>query len=156
MSMKRRTFLKGSLMTSALGVAVGAGLLKPNTVLAAWPEAAFKADSFDAAMSAIGAKGATESDKIKFVKTPEIAENGNVVPINIETSIAGVESISVLVENNPSPLACQYHLTSSCDGYVAARIKMRKTSDVTAIVKAGGKTYMAKKQIKVTIGGCGG
>jgi sulfur-oxidizing protein SoxY len=155
-SMKRRTFLKGSLMTSALGVAVGAGMLKPKTVLAAWPEAAFKADSMDAAMSAIGATGAAESDKIKFVKTPEIAENGNVVPINIETSIPGVESISVMVENNPSPLACQYLLTSNCDGYVAARIKMRKTSDVTAIVKAGGKSYMAKKQIKVTIGGCGG
>ena len=156
MSMKRRTFLKGSLMTSALGVAVGAGLLKPKTVLAAWPEAAFKAESMDDVLSSIGGKGATESDKIKFIKTPEIAENGNVVPINIETSIAGVESISVLVENNPSPLACQYHLTSNCDGYVAARIKMRKTSDVTAIVKAGGKTYSAKKQIKVTIGGCGG
>jgi len=155
-SMKRRTFLKGSLMTSALGVAVGAGLLKPNTVLAAWPEAAFKADSMDGAISAVDGGGATETDKIKFVKTPEIAENGNVVPINIETSLSDIEAISVLVENNPSPLACQYLLTSNCDGYIAARIKMRKTSDVTAIVRAGGKNYMAKKQIKVTIGGCGG
>lgn len=156
MSIKRRTFLKGSMMTGALGVAVGAGLLRPNTVLAAWPEDAFKADTLAAAISAVGADGATESNKIEFVKTPEIAENGNVVPINIETSIANVSSISVFVENNPSPLACKYNLTESCEGYVSMRIKMRKTSDVIAIVNAGGKNYMAKKQIKVTIGGCGG
>ena len=155
-SMKRRTFLKGSLMTSALGVAVGAGLLKPKAVLAAWPESAFSADSMDATLSAINGTGASSSDKIKFVKTPEIAENGTVVPINIEASLPNIESISVLVENNPSPLACQYLLTDKVDGYIAARIKMRKTSDVVAVVKAGGKNYMAKKQIKVTIGGCGG
>ena len=156
MSMKRRTFLKGSLMTSALGVAVGAGLLQPRQVLAAWPEAAFKADNMDATMSELGVSGASESDKIKFVKTPEIAENGNVVPINVETSLANVEQIMLLVENNPSPLASAYTLSSNCDGYIATRIKMRKTSDVTALIKAGGKHYMAKKQIKVTIGGCGG
>lgn len=156
MSMKRRTFLKGSLMTGALGVAAGAGLLRPTEVLAAWPENIFKADSMDSVLAELGSTGAAESDKIQFVKTPEIAENGNVVPINVETTLPNVESITILVPGNPSPMACRYNMTPNCEGYIATRIKMRKTSDVVAVVKSGGSSFMAKKEIKVTIGGCGG
>jgi len=154
-SMKRRTFLKNTFATGVLGVAVGTGLLKPGEVLAAWPESAFSAKSLDEALGALNAGGAADSGKIN-IKAPDIAENGAVVPITVSTDISGVEKISVLVEQNPQPLAASFDLTSKCDGFISTRIKMGKTSDVIAIVQAGGKTYKAKKTVKVTIGGCGG
>jgi len=154
-SMKRRTFLKNTFATSVLSVAVGTGLLKPSDVLAAWPENAFTAKSLDDAFNALNAGGASDSGKIK-IKAPDIAENGAVVPITISTDISGVEKISVLVAKNPQPLAASFDLTSKVDGFVSTRIKMGKTSDVVALVQAGGKSYKAKKTVKVTIGGCGG
>ena len=102
--MKRRIFLKGSMAASVLGVAAGAGLLTPSAVLAAWPESAFKAKSIGDAMKALtGSDAMEESGDIK-VKAPDIAENGAVVPISVTTSISGVESISIIASNNPSPL----------------------------------------------------
>jgi len=154
-SMKRRTFLKGTFATGVLSVAVGTGLLKPSDVLAAWPESAFSSKDMDAALSALGASGASDSSNIK-IKAPDIAENGAVVPITISTNISGVNAISVLVEKNPQPLAASFELGSNLDGYVSTRIKMGKTSNVIAVVQAGGKSYKAKKMVKVTIGGCGG
>jgi len=154
-SMKRRTFLKGTITTGVLGVAVGAGLLKPSEVLAAYPQNAFDQKTLADAMSAIGAGSAADSGDIK-IKAPDIAENGAVVPITVSTGMSGVEKISVFVAENPQPLAASFDLTSSCDGFISTRIKMGKTSDVIAIVQAGGKSYKAKKTVKVTIGGCGG
>jgi len=154
-SIKRRAFLKGSITTGVLSVAIGAGLLKPNVVLAAWPEDAFSKKSLADALAALGASGAAESGDIK-IKAPDIAENGAVVPITVSTSISGVEKISVMVEKNPQPLAANFELSSKCEGFISTRIKMGKTSDVIAVVQAGGKTFTAKKTVKVTIGGCGG
>ncbi|MDX1812951.1 MAG: thiosulfate oxidation carrier protein SoxY, partial [Gammaproteobacteria bacterium] len=131
--MKRRSFLKGTLATGVLSVAVGAGMLKPREVMAAWPEDAFSKKSLGEAMSAMGAGSASESGDIK-IKAPDIAENGAVVPISVSTSISGVEKISVFVEQNPQPLAASFDLTSSCDGFISTRIKMGKTSDVVAVV----------------------
>jgi len=154
-SMKRRTFLKGTITTGVLSVAVGAGLLKPSEVLAAWPENAFNQKGLADAINAISGGSASDSGDIK-IKAPDIAENGAVVPITISTSISGVEKISVFVEKNPQPLAASFDLASNCDGFISTRIKMGKTSDVVAVVQAGGKAYQAKKTVKVTIGGCGG
>lgn len=155
MSIKRRAFLKGTLATGVVGVAVGAGLLKPREVLAAWPEEAFSKKSLDAGIEAVGAKGVSESGDIK-IKAPDIAENGAVVPISVSTSISGVEKISVFVEKNPQPLAASFDLTDRCEGFVSTRIKMGETSDIVAVVQAGGKSFSARKTVKVTIGGCGG
>lgn len=155
MSIKRRTFLKGTFATGTLGVAVGAGLLQPKEVFAAWSEAGFGAKSMKEGMSAIGLDGASESADIN-IKAPDIAENGAVVPITVSTTAANVELIALFVEKNPQPLTCSYELTSGCEGYVSTRIKMGETSDIVAVVKAGGKTTMARKTVKVTIGGCGG
>ena len=154
--MKRRTFLKGSMATSALAVAAGAGLLKPTRVLAAaWPEAAFAADKMDAAVKALfGSSDATESGDIK-IKAPLQAENGAVVPLKVETSLPA-EMIAIVAEKNPSPLTTAVDLSGGAKGFYSARIKMGQTSDVYAFVKAGGKLYHAKQQIKVTVGGCGG
>ena len=156
MSMQRRTFLKGTLAGSAIGAAVSAGLLTPRAVLAAWPKNAFEAKSVGDALSALhGSSDAADSGDIK-IKAPDIAENGAVVPITVDTSLGNVESISVIAEKNPVPLVASYDMGPSAEGYVSMRIKMGKTSDVVAVVKSGGKLFRAGKEVKVTIGGCGG
>jgi sulfur-oxidizing protein SoxY len=153
---KRRLFLKGSVAASAVGVAVGAGLLTPQAVLAAWPEAAFTAKTVDEAQKALlGSDAATESADIN-VKAPDIAENGAVVPITVDTSIEGVESIAIIASENPVPLVANFVMGEGAMGYCGTRIKMGKTGDVVALVKAGDAVYSAKKNVKVTIGGCGG
>ncbi|HEY5602447.1 MAG TPA: thiosulfate oxidation carrier protein SoxY [Gammaproteobacteria bacterium] len=154
--MKRRTFLQGTIASSMVGAAVSAGLLTPRMVLAAWPESAFSAKSVDEALnSLVGSVTHSASGDIK-IKAPDIAENGAVVPITISTSLPKVESISVLVEKNPSPLAADFKLAANSEGFVSTRVKMGKTSDLIAIVKSGGNLFSAKKEVKVTIGGCGG
>lgn len=154
--MKRRIFLRGTLAASAAGVAAAAGLLRPQAVLAAWPKAAFEAKSLDGALS--GAYGMSEhsaSGEIK-IKAPDIAENGAVVPVTVTSDIAPTESISILALENAQPLTSTFELSPKATGYVSTRIKMGKTADVVAVVKSGGKLYSAKKEVKVTIGGCGG
>ncbi|MBL4763060.1 MAG: thiosulfate oxidation carrier protein SoxY [Gammaproteobacteria bacterium] len=155
MKHNRRTFLKRSLAAAAVGTAISAGLLTPRTILAAWPKSAFEAKSVTDALTALEASENTQNDKIK-IKAPDIAENGAVVPISVSTKIKGVSSIILLAENNASPLTSVYDIGSSTLGYVSTRIKMGKTGNIIAIVKADGKIHMNKKEIKVTIGGCGG
>ena len=153
--MQRRTFMKGTLAASGVAVALSAGLLSPSAVLAAWPKSAFTAKSVSDALSGLGVDTTITSGDIQ-IKAPDIAENGAVVPVTVKTSIAGVTSIAILVEKNGSPLTSHFNLKGSATGFVATRIKMQKTSAVIAIVKAGGKAYSARKEVKVTIGGCGG
>ena len=155
-SMKRRIFLKGSLATGAVGIAVSTGLLTPRASLAAWSKAAFEAKDVNAAVSALyGASSMTDSDKIS-IKAPDIAENGAVVPVSITTSIDGASSISIIADQNATPLTAEFLLGTGAEGYVSTRIKMGKTANVIAVVKAGDQIYSAKKEVKVTIGGCGG
>jgi sulfur-oxidizing protein SoxY len=155
--MKRRSFLKGTLATGAAAVAVNAGLLTPNTVLAAWNEKAFAAKTVDDAITGTyGSAGTTDSGDIKL-KAPAIAENGAVTPVTIDASaIDGVESISILASKNPQPMVCEYSFAGAAKGYVSTRIKMGETMNVIAVVKAGGKLLKAQQEVKVTIGGCGG
>ncbi|HHJ21022.1 MAG TPA: thiosulfate oxidation carrier protein SoxY [Gammaproteobacteria bacterium] len=153
--MQRRTFLRSSLAAGTAGVAVAAGLLTPQAVFAAWPKAAFDAKDVKSAMSAIAGGDAPASGDIK-IKAPDIAENGAVVPVTVSTGIAGVESISIFAAKNGTPLTSSFQLGEGTEAYISTRIKMGKTSDVIALVKAGGKLYSSKKAVKVTIGGCGG
>ena len=154
--MQRRSFLKGTLAGSAVAVAVGAGLLSPRTVLAAWPKAAFEAKNVEDAMNKLfGSAENTPSGDIK-IKAPDIAENGAVVPVSISTSLGNVDSIAVIAEKNGTPLASNFKLGANAIPNVSTRIKMGKTSDVIAVIKANGKAYSARKNVKVTIGGCGG
>ena len=132
----------------AVAIAAGCGILTPISVSAAWDKAAFDAKSMDVS-------GASASDKIK-IKAPDIAENGAVVPVTVSTSIAGAESISVYTEKNGTPLTAVFNFGDSTEAYASTRIKMGKTSNVVAVVNAGGKQYKAHKEVKVTIGGCGG
>jgi sulfur-oxidizing protein SoxY len=156
MNHNRRVLLKGTFAAGATGIAISAGLLTPKSVLAAWPKAAFEAKDANAALDATyGSSSVTESGDIQL-KAPDIAENGAVVPVTITSKIANTEAISIIVAKNGTPLTATFNLGANTNGFVSTRIKMGTTSDVTAIVKAGGKLYSTSKNVKVTIGGCGG
>lgn len=156
MNETRRTLLKGTLAGSGIALALGSGLMAPGRVMAAWPQSAFKAENMSSAMQGIlGTEANEPSDKIA-IKAPDIAENGAVVPVTISANLPGAEAISLLVEGNGTPLAASFTLGAGAAATVSTRIKMGKTSNVVALVKAGGKVYSARKEVKVTIGGCGG
>lgn len=156
MNNKRRVFIKGTLAAGTVGVALGAGLLTPRSVLAAWPKSAFDAENVNGALEGIvGTTQHKTSGDIK-IKAPDIAENGAVVPITVSSSMEGITSMSILADQNARPLTSSYNLPAGTAAYVSTRVKMGKTANVIAVVKAGDKVYSAKKQVKVTIGGCGG
>ena len=156
MNTTRRKFLKTSAVTGAVVAGIGAGILAPRNVMAAWPAAAFDTTDVNAALAAtLGSSDMTDSADIE-VKAPDIAENGAVVPITITSKIPGTESITILLPGNNNPLAASFTFSSRTEGLVSTRVKMGKTSNVIAVVKAKGKLYTAKKEVKVTIGGCGG
>jgi len=154
MNTTRRLLLKAASSAGLIASAVAAGLLKPGHALADWDSAAFSAIRLTDALAAIGASSATTSLDV-VVKTPDTAENGAVVPVEVVSTLPDVESIAILAEKNPTPLIAQYTL-SDFDGMLTTRIKMRETAKVRAIVKAGGKFYTAAREVRVTIGGCGG
>ncbi len=147
--MKRRLFLKSAMAGSAVATAVGAGLLTPSAVFAS--SAKFSGLSSTAVANAANAGAGS----FKF-KAPKIAENGAVVPMEINASkMNDVSNISIVVHENSTPLAASFNLSGAV-GFIAARVKMGKTSKVDALVTAGGSTTKVTKEIKVTIGGCGG
>jgi sulfur-oxidizing protein SoxY len=156
-SAARRLILKGAATVALIGL----GNIAPGfaPVFAAandkYPEDAFKAKSDADAIKSLYGKTAEPSDKVKL-DAPEIAENGTVVPISVSTTLADVTSISFLVSENPNALAAFYKIPAGTLPSVANRLKMAKTSNVIAIVEAGGKLYSATKEVKVTVGGCGG
>lgn len=154
---KRRVLLQGSLSAGAIGVAVGAGLLAPRAVLAAeWPKAAFTAtDSATALKDLLGSDATETSDAVK-IKAPDIAENGAVVPVTVETDVEGAKSISIIASGNGTPLIASFDLGENAVPFVSTRIKMAKTADVVAVVRTDTGLFSAAKPVKVTIGGCGG
>ena len=153
----RRLILQGAGVVALVGLGNIAFGLAPALAAAndKYPEDAFKAKSAADAIKALYGKTAEPSDKVKL-DAPEIAENGAVVPISVTTDLADVTSISFLVTDNPNALAASYRIPAGTMPSVANRLKMAKTSNVIAIVEAGGKLYSATKEVKVTVGGCGG
>jgi sulfur-oxidizing protein SoxY len=153
----RRLVLQGA----GLAALAGAGdiLFGLAPALAAaddkYPEDAFKQKGEADAIKSLYGKTAEASDKVKL-DAPEIAENGAVVPISVTTTLENVTSISFLVSENPNALAASYKIPAGTMPSVANRLKMAKTSNVIVIVEAGGKLYSATKEVKVTVGGCGG
>jgi len=151
----RRLILQGAGAVALIGLCnfpFGLALAAANDK---YPEEAFKQKSDADAIKALYGKTAEASDKIKL-DAPEIAENGAVVPIGVSTTLADVTSISFLVAENPNALVASYKIPAGTMPSVANRIKMAKTSNVIVIVEAGGKLYSATKEVKVTVGGCGG
>ena len=154
MNQLRRTFLKLSGGAGALALAGAAGVLKPGVAAAEWNEAGFTSKAVSDALKSLGATDMIESKDIT-ITAPEIAENGAVVPIAVASKIPNTQSISILSEKNPFPLAASFNLSNGSDAYVSTRLKLGETSNVRAVVKADGKFYTAAKEVKVTIGGCG-
>jgi sulfur-oxidizing protein SoxY len=156
-SATRRLILQGAGAVALVGLGNIPFGLAPAFAAAndKYPEDAFKAKSDADAVKALYGKAAEPSDKVKL-DAPEIAENGAVVPISVTTTLADVTSISILVSENPNALAASYKIPAGTIASVANRLKMAKTSNVIAVVEAGGKLYSATKEVKVTVGGCGG
>src|SRR5471030_1679535 len=153
----RRLILQGAGLVALAGVGnisfgLAAALAAANDK---YPEDAFKAKNEADAIKSLYGKTAEASDKVKL-DAPEIAENGSVVPISATTTLADVTSISFLVSENPNALAASYKIPAGTLPAVANRLKMAKTTNVIVIVEAGGKLYSATKEVKVTVGGCGG
>ena len=155
MNALRRNVLKGAAGAGTVAVAVAAGLLKPTQALAGVPRSAFEAKNVGDALKGMGATAPIDSKDIT-IKAPDIAENGAVVPVEVTSSIAGTSAIAILAEKNANPLVGDFNLMGGAEGYISTRIKMGQTSLVRAVITAGGKTYTAAKEVKVTIGGCGG
>lgn len=142
----------------AVGVAAvfGAGLMRPISAFAAsWNKGAFDSKDVAGAIKGLGVSGTSQSDAI-VIEAPQIAENGAVVPIEVTSNIPGTQSIAVLIEKNPFPLAGQFEFMDGALPYVKVNVKMGESSNVRVVAQAGGKHYTAVREIKVTIGGCGG
>jgi len=148
MRLQRRALIR-SLLTAAAVLAV------PRWLFAARPDAAFDADNSDTVVKDLFDGPIVESDQITL-KVPDIAENGAVVPVSVKTALTDVESISVMVEKNPTPLVALFELSPQSVPDISVRMKMGESSVVRTVVKSGGKYYSASKEVKVTIGGCGG
>ena len=150
MAMKplRRLFLQ------AAGALVG-GLIVPLRALAAWNKDAFQSRTAADALKGLGVGASTESKDIA-IEAPQIAENGAVVPIEITSHLENTRSIAMVVEKNPFPLAARFDFAEGAVPYVKVNVKLGESSFVRVIAEAGGRFYTASREVKVTIGGCGG
>ena len=149
----RRDVLSGSVKVAAL--LASAGLL-PTAAQAAWSQAAFDAKTMAESLKALGAGAPTESKDVA-ITGPDIAENGAVVPVGVSTTAAGAKRLLVLVEKNPSVLSAVFDVSDAVDANFATRVKMGQSSNVFAVAMMGhGRVLFAQKEIKVTLGGCGG
>jgi len=153
----RRRFLKGGASATLLSPLLGAGLLIPSAVLAAdWNKSAFAARNVNDALKAYGATGAGETRDI-VITAPEIAENGAKVEVEITSNIANTRSLAIFADKNPMPLSSVIEFSGPMLPYVRAQLKLSETQRIRVVAKTSdGKTHVAFREIKVTLGGCGG
>lgn len=138
-------------------LAASAGLFRTGGAFAQeWNKSAFEVKNLNDVVKAMGGSTANESKDISFVNAPDIAENGAVVPVGATSKIPKTESISILVEKNPNALSASFTIPDGTEPTITTRVKMGQTSNVYALVKADGKFFYAVKEVKVTLGGCGG
>src|SRR6476646_6565042 len=157
MNRMRSQVLKSGSGVTLLALVAAAGWLKPGDARAqSWNKAAFDTKNMADTMKALGGGEPVPSKDIVFFQTPDIAENGAVVPVGITSYIPKTESIAVLIEKNPNMLAAVFDIPPGTEPSLSTRVKMGQSSNVYALVKADGKYYVASKEIKVTLGGCGG
>jgi len=157
MDSKRRNLLKASGGAGALVLAAVAGMMSvPRAAFAHdWKKATSQAGSFADTVKSLGAGASSESASIA-IEAPDIAENGAIVPISIVTTLPGVQAIAILLEKNPSALAASFAIPTGTEPFVSTRVKLAESSNVYALVKADGKYFYAVKEVKVSLGGCGG
>jgi sulfur-oxidizing protein SoxY len=151
--LSRRAVLRNG---AALGAAIAAGLLRPADALAEWNRPAFESKTLSDALANLKMPAPIETKDIA-IRAPDIAENGAVVPIEVQSNVPGSRTLVVLVEKNPFPYAASFDVSRGALPFVALRLKMGETSNVRVVVAAAdGKFYTAAKEVKITIGGCGG
>jgi len=156
MNENRRQILTRAGGTGVLAAAFAAGVLRPGDLLAAgWNKDAFGSKTLADALKNLGAASAADSKDI-LIEAPQIAENGAVVPIEITSNLPNTRSLVVLIEKNPFPLAAKFDFLEGAVPFVKVNVKMGESSNVRVVAEAGGKHYVAVKEVKVTIGGCGG
>ena len=137
------------------GLLAAAGFL-PMSALAAWPQAAFDAKTMAEAVKALGGGAPAESKEVTLTG-PDIAENGAVVPVSCATTLPGVKRLLILVEKNPSLMCAMFEVSDAVEANINTRVKMGQSSNVFAVAMMNdGKVLYAGKEIKVTLGGCGG
>lgn len=156
MNLSRRQALQAAGGASLYGALVSIGLLGPAQVSArTFDAAAFQAKSLADALNALGAASPAESKDV-VITSPDIAENGAVVPVTVRSNLPKTQRMALLVEKNPNVLAGAYEILDGTEPDITMRIKMGQSSNVIAVVLADGKWHTASKEIKVTLGGCGG
>jgi sulfur-oxidizing protein SoxY len=154
--MQRRQFVQTTSGASTLALVAAAGWLPATShAQAAWNKAAFESKTLADAVKALGGTTATESKDI-VLTAPEIAENGNVVRIGASSSNPAVTQIAFVVEKNPSALSAVFDVLPGTEANFATNVKMGQSSNVYAVAKMGDKFVYAVKEVKVTLGGCGG
>ncbi|KAB2638146.1 MAG: thiosulfate oxidation carrier protein SoxY [Verrucomicrobia bacterium] len=155
MNKDRRKVLKAGAGLGLLSALMAVGMISPQQAQAAIGRGAFDAKTIDDVYKALGVAAPTASDQV-VINASDIAENGAVVPIGIRSNLPNTQAIALLVERNPNPLAAHYDLTDMAVADITMRVKMGQTSNVVALVMADGKFFSATKEIKITLGGCGG
>jgi sulfur-oxidizing protein SoxY len=151
----RRSFLQFAGSVAALAAAGAAGLLRTAEAWAAtWNKAGFESKALADVLKTLGAANPAESKDI-VITAPDIAENAALVPVAVTSKLANTQQISIVAEKNPFPLAATFEVANGAEGYVRTDIKMGQTSDIWAVVKADGKFYVARTEVKITVGGCG-
>jgi sulfur-oxidizing protein SoxY len=155
MNNQRRNVLKSGSGAALLSVLAAAGIIKPGVALADWNKAAFEAKNMADTLKALGATTPADSKDVQLT-APDIAENGAVVPIGVASTLPNVTMVAIMIEKNPSTLAASFTLPAGTEPNIQTRVKMGQTSNVFAVVKSDGKFFMTSKEVKVTMGGCGG
>jgi len=157
MDTTRRQALKTGGGVTLAALLAAAGWLAPREVSAqAWNKSAFDAKTMDETLKALGTGVPAQSKDVAFFSTPDIAENGAVVPIGVASTLPKTEAIAILIEKNPNMLAAVFEIPPGTEPSLSTRVKMAQTSNVHALVRADGRYFVATKEIKVTLGGCGG
>ena len=154
MERARRRFLRNSGSLTLLSL-MAAGLLPAVAHAETWNQAAFATKTMDELFKLLGGSAPEQSDQV-VLDGPEIAENGAVVPLEVSSRLPNTESIAIVVEKNPNPLAANFSIPAGTMPDIQTRVKMAETCNVYVLVKANGKFYYTAKEIKVTLGGCGG
>ena len=155
MKQVRRSFLKFAGGIAALAAAGAAGLLRSaESWAASWNKAGFESKGLADALRSLGATNTIESREV-VITAPDIAENSALVPVAVTSRIPNTQQISIVAEKNPFPLAATFDMANGAEGYVRTDLKMGQTSDIWAVVKADGKFYVARTEVKITVGGCG-
>lgn len=155
MDRSRRSALKAGGSAGVVAVLMAAGLLKPEFALAQQRnDVAFSMKSLVDAMKSLGTPSPAPSNAI-LITAPTVAENGAAVPVAVESKLPGTESILLLIEKNPTPLAAMFGIPAGTQASISTRVKMGQSSDLYVLVKAGDKYFVAKQEIKIVLGGCG-